>query len=274
MDLVFTRLTDIEARFILNDATPAFANTIRRAMMTEVPTLAIEDVKIYDNTSVLFDEILSHRLALIPLKTEDLNLVLPSECTCGGEGCPGCSITYTLSVEGPGMAYSRDLIPDDPKAVPAFDNIPIVKLFEGQKVVIEARAVLGTGKKHSKWEGVLICGYKEFPVITISRECDGEICGRCVEECPRKILRADKDIVSVIEGRLEDCSMCKLCMKVCDIGEKPAINIDADDTRFIFVMESDGSISAKEIIKQALIHIRGKSADLSATVAELSGGAA
>jgi len=103
MDLVFTRLDEKAAKFTLSGATPAFANSLRRAMISEVPSLAIEDVRIYDNTSALFDEMLAHRLGLIPLKT-DLSIHVPvQECGCGGVGCPICTATYTLSVEGPKM---------------------------------------------------------------------------------------------------------------------------------------------------------------------------
>ena len=110
-------------------------------MIGEVPTLAIEDVRIYDNTSAFFDEMLAHRLGLIPIKTDLSTYSTQENCTCGGAGCPGCTVTFTLSVEGPKTVLSSDLIPQDPKATPVYDNIPIVKLAKGQKLVVEARAV-------------------------------------------------------------------------------------------------------------------------------------
>ena len=94
-----------------------------------------------------------------------------------------------MSVEGPGMVYSRDLIPEDPQTTPAYDNIPIVKLTKDQKVVVEAHAILSTGKTHAKWQPTTACGYKNYPQITISEACDG--CGQCVEECPRMVLEVD-----------------------------------------------------------------------------------
>ena len=100
MEIVFSRLDDQIARFSLAGSTPAFANSFRRAMSGEVPTLAIEDVKIYDNTSALFDEMLAHRIGLIPIRTEEGCFVPRDACTCGGEGCPGCSVLFTMSVEG------------------------------------------------------------------------------------------------------------------------------------------------------------------------------
>jgi DNA-directed RNA polymerase subunit D len=70
MELVMGRIDDTSGRFILSGCTPAFANSFRREMIGGVAKLAIEDVKIYDNTSALFDEMLAHRLGLIPLRTE------------------------------------------------------------------------------------------------------------------------------------------------------------------------------------------------------------
>jgi len=81
---------------------------------------------------------------------------------------------------------SSDLIPQDPQAASVYDNIPIVKLTKGQKLVIEVRAILNTGRAHSKWQPTLVCGYKNHPVVSISDACDA--CGLCVDECPRGYL--------------------------------------------------------------------------------------
>ena len=272
MEISFASLDDTLARFTLSGASPAFANAFRRAMIGEVPTLAIEDVRIYDNTSALFDEMLAHRLGLIPIRTDLSTYSTQDKCACGGAGCPGCTVTFTLSVEGPKTVMSSDLIPQDPKAVPVFDNIPIVKLTKGQKLVIEAKAVLNIGRAHAKWQPTLVCGYKNHPVITVSDACDA--CGLCVEECPRDVLEVKGKKVGVIEGKLPDCSMCKLCERAClasGIGYEPAVKISAEPDRFIFVVESDGSMPAKEIMNRALHFIRDQSDELEKQLGEISG---
>lgn len=273
MDIVISRLDDNVGRFCLESSSPAFANAFRRAMISEVPTLAIDEVRIYDNTSALFDEMLAHRIGMIPLETDVSSYVRREECTCEGEGCPGCTVTYTLSVEGPCMVYSRDLISADPAAAPADPNIPLVKLTTDQKVVLEARAQLSTGREHAKWQPVSACGFKNYPVIEVSDSCDA--CGKCVEECPRDILIAEKGRVKPIPERVEDCSLCRLCERACigtGIGEEPAIRVKADDTRFIFVVEGDGSLPVKMILTHALKYIKGHSTDLIDHIGEISGG--
>lgn len=272
MEIVFSSLDDTIARFTLSGSSPAFANAFRRAMIGEVPTLAIEDVRIYDNTSALFDEMLAHRLGLIPIKTDLTTYVKQDVCACGGAGCPACTSTYTLSVEGPKTVMSSDLIPQDPTAIPVFDNVPIVKLAKGQKLVIEARAILNTGKVHAKWQPTLVCGYKNHPIITISDACDA--CGMCVDECPRAILEVKGKKVKVVDGKLPECSMCKLCERACmasGIGEEPAIRISAEPDRFIFVVESDGSLPVKEIIGRGLRFMKEQSEELEKQTGEISG---
>jgi DNA-directed RNA polymerase subunit D len=272
MEIEFSSLDDTLARFTLAGASPAFANAFRRAMIGEVPTLAIEDVRIYDNTSAFFDEMLAHRLGLIPIKTDLSTYSTQENCTCGGAGCPGCTVTFTLSVEGPKTVLSSDLIPQDPKATPVYDNIPIVKLAKGQKLVVEARAVLNTGREHAKWQPTLVCGYKNYPVVSISETCDA--CGNCVDECPREVLAAKGKKVEVAEGKLPDCSMCRLCERACmasGIGDEPAITISAENDRYIFVVESDGSLPVKEIMERALQYIRDQSNELERQLGEISG---
>ncbi len=272
MEIAFSRLDERVAKFTLSGVSTSFANMLRRAMASEVPTLAIEDVRIYDNTSVLFDEMLAHRLGLIPLRTNLETYKPRSECSCEGAGCDACTATYTLSVEGPKMVYSSDLIPQDPDTAPAEEDIPIIELAKDQKIVLGAYAVVGTGKAHAKWQATTACGYKNYPVITIDARCDG--CGMCIDECPRDILEVAQGRVRVVEGRRELCSLCRLCEHAClagGIGTEAAIRISTDDERFIFVVESDGSMPVREIIERALQYIQKSSDDLIDVMNEITG---
>jgi DNA-directed RNA polymerase subunit D len=273
MELILGRIEDAVGQFILSDSTPAFANSFRREMIGGVAKLAIDDVKIYDNTSVLFDEMLAHRIGLIPLRT-DRSVHMPAgECACQGAGCPACTALYTLSVEGPRMVCSGDLIPQDPSTAPVHDNIPIVKILQDQKLVLEAKAVMATAKDHAKWQPTLACGYKNYPLIAIDEQCDG--CGKCVEECPRGVLAAKNGKAVVVKSRLEDCSLCRLCERSClsaSIGGEPSIRVTPDETRFVFHVESDGSLPVLEILEAALHHLKKKAMDLDTILSEVSEG--
>jgi DNA-directed RNA polymerase subunit D len=175
-------------------------------------------------------------------------------------------------VEGPRTVYSNDLIPQDSSSGPVHENIPIVKLNEDQKVVIEARAHLSTGRDHAKWQATTACGYKNYPVITIDEHCDA--CGMCVDECPRGVLGTEEGRAVVLQGHLEDCSLCRLCERAClsaSIGAESSIRVNPDPTRFIFTVEGDGSIPVVTVLTTAVQNLRKKAADLEAILADVSG---
>ncbi|UZE91841.1 MAG: DNA-directed RNA polymerase subunit D [Methanosarcinales archaeon] len=260
MNVDIIELSELKAKFVLSGVSPAFANALRRSMIIEVPSLAIDDVNIYENMSVLFDEVIALRLGLIPLKTDLNSYVLRSECKCE-DGCPKCQVSLMLSVEGPKTVYSGDLQSSDPKVVPAEANIPIVKLKKDQKLVLEAIAILGKGKDHAKWQPAVACGYKNMPKIVISG-CDG--CGACVDVCPIGILELDKTVIVKDEAK---CSLCRLCEKSCESG---AIKINTDPTSFVFSVEVDGSMLCIEAIIRATDEIKTKAKALTKNLSVLT----
>jgi len=257
MEVDILELSERSAKFVLSNVSTAFANSIRRAMIADVPTLAIEYVNLYDNTSVLYDEQLALRLSLIPLITDIETYVPQAECNvCGGEGCPACEVSLTLSAEGPVTVYSRDLISSDPKIQPADPNVPIVELKKGQKLVLEAIAHMGYGKDSVKWQAGVACGYKNVPIITIEN-CDA--CGQCAAECPKGIIRIEGTGARIAEDDTIKCFLCRLCEKVCDIN---AIKINFNEKAFVFSMESDGSYTAKDLALNAANVIKGKAEEI------------
>lgn len=149
-------------KFILDESNPAFANALRRIMISELPVLAIEEVDVFQNNSGLYDEIIAHRLGLIPIVTNPKDYNFREECTCKGKGCSKCTVSFALNKKGPGTVYSGDLKSEDKDAVPADPKIPIVKLNDVQKIKLEAFAILGKGKNHAKFQpGVISYEYAE-----------------------------------------------------------------------------------------------------------------
>lgn len=128
-----------------------FINTIRRVVIDDVPTFAIEFVEVIENESSLYDETIAQRLGLIPLKTDLNSYNLKEECKCKGVGCSLCEVNFNLEQEEEGYVYSSKLVSDDNKIIPTSDKILITKLFKEQKLILKAKAILGSGKEHSKW---------------------------------------------------------------------------------------------------------------------------
>lgn len=146
-------------KFRLSGVSTPFANAIRRAIISEVKTLAIDGVTFIENSSALYDEMLALRIGLVPITTPE-DFVPREECDCKGAGCHKCTVMLTLKKDGPGMVYSGEMQSDHKEAKPAFDKIPLVLLGESQKVDVECAAVLGSGKTHAKWQSAL-CIYEE-----------------------------------------------------------------------------------------------------------------
>src|SRR2546428_10929048 len=100
MDIKLLSKEQDTLRFVLSGVKPAFANALRRIMLSEVPVMAIDDVMILENNSVMYDEILAHRLGLIPITTDLESYNLPEECTCKSElGCSKCRASLSLEIE-------------------------------------------------------------------------------------------------------------------------------------------------------------------------------
>jgi len=153
-----------ELSFKVRGASPAFVNALRRAALSEVPVLAVEEVMFFENESSMHDEIIAHRLGLIPLTTPPGKYVMPSQCDCGSElGCPRCRLSLSLEAvagEKPTTVYSGGLKSEDPEVQPVSSSIPIARLGPGKALRLEAYARLGVGLDHAKWQAASTASYR------------------------------------------------------------------------------------------------------------------
>ncbi len=135
--------------FRLSDAPVGFANLLRRYAMSQVPTFAIDQVTVYENSSAVFDEYIANRVGLVPLKM-------------GGKYKPDDEVGFTLEASGPCTVYSGDLKAGAEKIKVATDHIPLLKLLQDQNLRLEAKAIMGVGRKHAKWQAGM-AGYEITP---------------------------------------------------------------------------------------------------------------
>ena len=133
-----------------------YVNAIRRTSISEVPTLAIDDVVILENSSVMHDEAIAHRLGLVPLQTNLDRFVMPHDCDCKSTlGCSKCRVLLVLDSEAnekTKVVTSGELVSEDELIKPVSKDIPIIALAPGQKLKFEAYARLGIGRDHAKWQ--------------------------------------------------------------------------------------------------------------------------
>lgn len=135
--------------YLLDGVEIALCNSIRRTIIDKTPVLAIENVEIYENDSAHYDEIVAHRLGLVPLVTdvETYNEIRESE----DMGNARNEVEFSLNVEGPQVVTSKSLEFKDPGVKPVSEDDPITLLKEGAKLKITGKAVVNKGRVHSKW---------------------------------------------------------------------------------------------------------------------------
>lgn len=248
---------DRKMTFLLSSSNTAFANALRRIMTSEIPVMAVDYVDFENNSTGLYDEIISHRLGMIPLTFNRKVYRLKSECSCKGKGCSKCQAVLSFdsakkhhkNTEESMSVLSGDLTSDDEDVKPVSKETPIVEILEGHELKFEAVATLGLGKDHAKWQAANV-GYFYSPIVRISSEkC--KKCGKCFEVCPKGVF----DQKSFTVKKAENCSLCMRCVEMC---EQNAISVKGDDTSFVFTMESVSGLTPKEILHEALEIIESK----------------
>lgn len=275
MKIEVLELEKTSARLLLRETSTALVNALRRTLIADVPKMAIEDVefhlgtvqdesgKEYESLSPMFDEILAHRLGMVPIPTDLDTFVRRDQCTCGGEGCPNCTIMFVLNKKGPCTVYSGDLEPiGDAKLRVIDDLIPLVKLGEGQAPLIYATAQLGTGREHAKWSPVAGVGFFKLPELTFHHDKidDPEELAR---SCPRDLLQVQDGKVTL--PKPSDCPACGACVEA---GEG-TVDLGFEQGSYVFFFETDGSITALRALKEAtkLLRARFEGFDQVATTA-------
>jgi DNA-directed RNA polymerase subunit D len=276
IEVKILKLTDTYVEILFSNVPLPILNAIRRIIQLEVPTMAIDEVIFYENSSPLYDEIIAHRLGLIPLRSEEAikRYRSPEECakcmetyyaetpeegvTRPGTGeCENCFTYIRGSVENPDTSselktfYSGELLSDDPYVQPVYKEIPIVILGPGQKLSFDAKARLGRGIEHVKWSPVSVAGVRYVARIhteTVSEERISQA-EECVRYCPVNILVFSREEKKIVSKNDLECILCNQCLKRCP---EDSIKIIPQENQFILFFESVGQLSIKTILMEAL----------------------
>eukprot|EP00898_Chlorokybus_atmophyticus_P000642 jgi/Chlat1/1579/Chrsp123S01840 len=269
-------LTPAVLKFELNDTDTSLANALRRIMIAEVPTVAIDLVEVENNTSVLNDEFLAHRLGLIPLRSERAaNMVFARDCDqCSGdqEACKNCSIELNLSARctdaGTLDVTANDIVPSasDPAVVPVDDadgagsggrGIMIVKLRRGQEVKVRCIARKGIGKDHAKWNPVATVAMLHVPEIKLNRPLLDTLTLEQKEEwvasCPTRVFRVNNATGAVEVENAEAYTYDDECIAKAEAMGKPGlVNIRMREDAFVFTIESTGALKPGQIVLDSI----------------------
>ena len=212
----------------------SYINAIRRYIMSEVPTLAIDDVVVVENTSLIYDEVIAHRLGLVPLKTPKKYL---------DQGDAQLMLVLDAKADnGTRTVYSGELVSVEDKDVyPISSEIPLLKLARGQSVKIEAYARLGSGKTHSKFSPVSKAVVKPSPEVKIINSATKKM-KEIVDACPRGVFYIRDGQLAV--SNEDACTYCMECTKV----DPESVEIKEKPNSYILSIESVGQYDAKDIL--------------------------
>ena len=284
-----------EIRILISETNASQVNAIRRALIADVPKLAITRVdfsqgvtqdnkgEVVESVNVLPDEVLAHRLAMIPIPTNlEEPLYAPNECpNCKDvverdRGCPMCQVLYTLSARGPSAdseeedktVYAGDIttISD-----PYYDireehkSIPLTVLAKGQFLEFYAFAVIGRGRDHAKWSPVAAVGFRPHRVAILNKPKKASVLfdlglttsdGTAINA---KLFGKDKKLTDVNQ-------VVDLEKALHQVGEGTGREVDFDDAitlepvdgSYVFSYETDGSLDPVIAFNAALSELKSR----------------
>lgn len=215
------------------DVNVSLANALRRSI-NNIPILAIDECDIYKNDSALYDEVVAHRMGLVPLKNQKLK---------EGE-------TIELKVKSRGKEGGQEVFAGELGEEVVYGEIPIVELEKDQELEIVARARVGTGKEHAKFVPGLFY-YKNLPKITITKE--GEKHKELAELYPN---------VFEFDGKLKVRNAWACDLDDEDMKNYSGVSIEMTE-KVIFIIESWGQIDAKDIFVEASKALKSNLSDIS-----------
>jgi DNA-directed RNA polymerase I and III subunit RPAC1 len=266
----------------------SLANALRRIVLADVPTMAVEQVWISKNTSVIPDELLAHRIGLVPLSAdpEQYEYAPP-----GAEPTTRNTVEFRLSVRCPSRAESfagnaaetfvrvrsGDMVAVGAAAGavrPVDEKIVLVLLGPGQELEFSAQAVKGAGRTHAKWSPVSTVSYRLQPHISLLEDVRGDDAAALQRLCPLGVFdledvpagpgaRARGDGAAGRRLRVANprlCSMCRECTRAPENERRVRLQRRRD--HFLFSVESSCSLQPDIIVLRAVSVLRQKCVDL------------
>lgn len=273
-------------RIILSDTNAAQVNSLRRAILADVPKMAITKVRfeqgvtqdnqgeVIESVNVLPDEVLAHRLAMVPVPTFLDEFVFP-EADPNNEnlpedqwGSPLSQIIYHLSIRGPNAdseeqfktVYAGDLnVLGETKLQIGEEHkrIPLTILSSGQYLELYAYATLGRGREHAKWCPAAAVTFQPRQKATLVKPkkantlFDLDLTSKSGRAINSKLFKnkecTDVDSVLDLERALHQVGYGTGRDEAFD----NAILMEDIDGEYVFSFESDGSLSPEDVFNQA-----------------------
>lgn len=284
-DVQISSLSEREANFDLINIDTSIANAFRRIMISEVPSLAAEHVYFLNNTSVIQDEVLAHRIGLVPLKvdpdmltwvdsslpederfTDENTIVMTLDVTCtrnpdAPKDCTDPKILYRNS-----SVYARDLKfePQGRQAelfakcpvCPADPDILLAKLRPGQEISLRAHCILGVGGDHAKFSPVATASYRLLPHINITKPIVGEAAKKFQACFSQGVIDIDKNSGEAVVKDARRDTVSREVLRHEEFADK--VKLGRVRNHFIFNVESTGAMTPEEIFFKSVRILKNK----------------
>ncbi|TEB37995.1 hypothetical protein FA13DRAFT_1751826 [Coprinellus micaceus] len=282
------RISEHSIDFDLVGVDASIANAFRRIMIAEVPTVAIEHVYVWDNTSVIVDEVLAHRIGLVPLNvnpslvetrdgpeaqpTDRNTIVFKLDVTCERKPNPPKGSTNPDELYVNHEVLSSHLIWEaageqgevfagKPPA-PINPNIVLTKLRPGQAVNMELHAIKGVGKDHAKFSPVATASYRLLPHIKIKKPIPPEYAEKfqkCFSPGVINVNPRTKE-ASVDEHNVRKDTVSREVLRHPEFADSVELSRVRDF--FLFNVESEGPYQPERLLPEAIKVMREKIATI------------
>lgn len=281
-------ITERTANFDLINIDTSIANAFRRIMISEVPSVAAEYVYVFNNTSVIQDEVLSHRIGLIPLKidpdlltwidpeaeenekfTDENTIVLSLDVSCTKNPNPIKNNNEPENLYRNSNVYAKDLkfepngrqieIFSKNPVVPCDPDILLAKLRPGQEISLKVHCVLGIGSDHAKFSPVATASYRLLPVIDILKPIEGKDVEKFKKCFPSGVIGINENGEAYVKDSRKD-TVSRECLRHEEFDGKVKLGRKRD--HFIFNVESTGAMSPEEIFFKSVRILKTKAETL------------
>ena len=281
---IFKKMTDIEIKsktdeelvFDIKGVDPTIVNTLRRIMIAEIPTMAIEEVIIYQNTSVIPDEVLAHRLGLIPILADANNFIEKKpEDDFNDKNSIQFSLKIKCYTDKNGQIINDNIFSKELKFIPqgeqekkyfntqtqnytiglVHDDILINKLAPGMELDLVCYCVKGIGRTHAKWSPVCTAYYRLINKINILKEINGNDAEELKQLCPKGVFTINKKGNIEVEN-IRECTSCRECIRQDKF--KGLIELGKIADHYEFHIESVGMYKPENIFFRAIEVLKEK----------------
>ncbi|KAI8469325.1 MAG: insert subdomain of RNA polymerase alpha subunit [Monoraphidium minutum] len=294
LSVVVNRVEDdgMTMEFDLIGVDPSIANALRRILIAEVPTVAIEHVFIVNNTSIIQDEVLAHRLGLVPLNVDPsllewrgaedpaseantLVLRLRVKCVRGADGGMVNDAVHASKFEWlpagselpdeTGCRFTEGASQEErfvgrPAPAPTPGDTLLAKLRPGQEIELEAHCIKGVGREHAKWSPVATAWYRLHPEVALLRPVTGGDAEELAEAVPEVFELQPDGALGVRDVRSKEAerSLERVRRLLEDERWRGVVEVRKRKDHFIFTIESTGALPAEALFRQALAILADK----------------